>query len=142
MNRTTRIQVWILFGLILANFVAQIVYFFHLYYSPQHPFPELRSFLLLGSVFALFLLGFTLFMQHRQLGFYLLTLFLALEFGFYVLNLLGGAIRGPGLFFHLREPDPILWLVFLLGYINLLASGYFLFLLLKNRKTWLRKAAA
>ena len=68
MSRTLRIQVWILFGIIMANFAAQVFYFLHLYYTPQHPFPEAKSFLLLGSVFALFLLGFTLFIQHKRVG--------------------------------------------------------------------------
>ena len=138
MNRTTRIQVWILFGLIMANFVAQVFYFFHLYYTPQQPFPELKSFLLLGSVFALFLLGFTLFIKNKRVGFYLLTLFLSMVFVFYLWNLIGQLVNGFGLFFHLRELDPVLWLVFLIGYLNLFASGYFLLLLLKNRQAWLR----
>ena len=142
MNRTTRIQIWILFGIIVANFVAQVLYFFHLYYTPQHPFPEFKSFLLLGSVLALFLLGFTLFIKNNRAGFYLLALFLAMEFIFYLWNLIGQVSNGFGLFFHLRELDPVLWLVFLIGYLNLFASGYFLLLLFKNRQTWLRRVTA
>ena len=140
MNRTTRIRIWILFGIIVANFVAQVIYFLHLYYTPQHPFPELKSFLLLGSVFALFLVGFTLLIKNKRAGFYLLALFLSMEFIFYLWNLIGQAINGLGLFFHLRELDPVLWLVFLIGYLNLFASGYFLLLLIKNRQVWLRNA--
>ena len=142
MNRTTRIQVWILFGIIMANFIAQVLYFFRLYYTPQHPFPELKSFLLLGLVFVLFLLGFTLFIKNKRVGFYLLALFLSMEFVFYLWNLIGQVINGLGLFFHLRELDPVLWLVFLIGYLNLFASGYFLLLLFKNRQTWLRRVTA
>ena len=138
MNRTTRIQIWILFGIIVANFVAQVLYFFHLYYTPLHPFPEFKSFLLLGSVLALFLLGFTLFIKNKRAGFYLLALFLSMEFIFYLWNLIGQVSNGLGLFFHLRELDPVLSLVFLIGYLNLFASGYFLLLLLKNRQAWLR----
>ena len=140
MNRTTRIQVWILFGIIMANFIAQVLYFFRLYYSPQHPFPELKSFLLLGLVFVLFLLGFTLFIKNKRVGFYLLAFFLSMEFVFYLWNLIGQAINGFGLFFHLRDLDPVLWLVFLIGYLNLFASGYFLLLLFKHRQTWLKNA--
>ncbi len=140
MHRATRIQVWILFGIILTNFVAQVFYFLHLYYTPQHPFPELKSFLLLGSVFLLFLAGFTLLIKNKRAGFYLLALFLSLEFLFYLWNSIGQAVNGLGLFFHLRETDPVLWLVFLIGYLNLFASGYFLLLLVKNRQAWLRNA--
>ena len=142
MNRKLLIQVWILFASILANFVAQVVYFFHLYYTPQQPFPAPRSLLLLGSVFALFLVGYALFMKRKRIGFYLLALFLFMEFAFYLWNLIGGGLRGPGWFFHLSEPDPVLWIVFAMGYLNLFTSGYFLFLLLRNRQIWLRNARA
>ena len=63
-----------------------------------------------------------------------------MEFFFYSWNLISQVITGLGLFFHLRELDPVLWLVFVIGYLNLFASGYFLLLLLKNRQAWLRKA--
>ena len=142
MNRKLLVQLWILFASILANFVAQAVYFFHLYYTPRQPLPNLRSFLLMGSVFALFLISYTLFIKNRRIGFYLLALFLFMEFVFYLWNFIGAGLRGPGWFFHLNDPDPILWLVFTIGYINLFTAGYFLFLLLHNRRIWLSKAWA
>jgi hypothetical protein len=142
MNRKLLIQVWILFGAILANFIAQVVYFFHLYYTPQQPLPSPRSLLLLGGVFALFLVGYTLFIKLKRIGFYLLALFLFMEFTFYLWNLIGAGLRGPGWFFHLSDTDPILWLVFAIGYLNLFASGYFLFLLWHNRQIWLGRARA
>ena len=66
----------------------------------------------------------------------LLALFLFMEFAFYLWNLIGGGLRGPGWFFHLSDSDPILWVVFFIGYINLFTSGYFLFLLWRNRQIW------
>ncbi len=135
MKRNFQIQIWILFGILMANFVAQILYFFHLYYSPQHPFPSIRSTLLMGSVFVLFVVSFFLFMTKRQIGFRLMVFYLALEFFFYLWNIVTSGFRaGYGWFFHLRETDPILWIVFALGYLSFFASGYFLFLLIFYRK--------
>jgi hypothetical protein len=37
-NKNIRIQGVILFVLILANFIAQIPYYLHLYYNPNNPF--------------------------------------------------------------------------------------------------------
>ena len=134
MNRTLRLQIWILSGIILANFIAQVFYFLHLYYAPQHPLPEPKSLLTLGLVFALFLVGDTLLIKQSKIGYYLMIVFLSLEFLFYTGNFVGGVINGYGWFFHLAEPDPILWAVFAIGYINFFAAGYFLFLLLHGRR--------
>ena len=134
MNRTIRIQVWVLFGLLLANFAAQVPYFLHLYYSPQHPLPDLKSSLLLGSVLVLFLVSFSLLLARRAAGYYLLIFYLALEFCFYLWNIIGGALHGFGLFFHLADHDPVLWAVNAVGYLSFFAAGYFLFLLLTQRR--------
>ncbi len=138
MNRNLLIQSRLLFGSILANFIAQVVYYFHLYYSPQQPFPDLKSFLLMGSVVALFLIGYGLFIRQKRPGFFLLSLFLALEFFFYLWNIIGGVVNGLGLFFHLGDRDPILWIVFAIGYLNLFTSGYWLWLLLCKRAEFTR----
>jgi hypothetical protein len=39
-----------------------------------------------------------------------------------------------GWFFHLREPDPVLWAVFVIGYLSFFASGYFLALILIHHR--------
>ena len=134
MNQTTRIQVWVLFGVLLANFVAQMPYFLHLYYSPQHPLPDLKSALLMGSVLGLFLLSFSLLVARRAAGYYLLIFYLALEFFFYLWNIIGGALHGFGLFFHLADRDPVLWAVNAIGYLSFFAAGYFLLLLITRRR--------
>jgi hypothetical protein len=134
MNKTIWIQVWVLFAVLLANFVAQVPYFLHLYYSPQHPLPELRSTLLLGGVLALFLVSFALLLARRAAGYYLLIFYLVLEFGFYLWNLVGGVAHGYGWFFHLADRDPVLWLVNAVGYLSFFAAGYFLLLLLARRR--------
>ena len=134
MTRPTRVQVWVLFAILLANFVAQVPYFLHLYYSPQHPLPDLRSLLLLGGVLALFLISFSLLLARQAAGYYLLIFYLALEFFFYLLNIVGGALRGFGWFFHLADPDPVLWAVNAVGYLSFFAAGYFLLLLIVRRR--------
>ncbi len=133
MKRNLLIQIRWLFVISLINFIAQVVYFLHLYYTPQHPFPELRSLVLMGSVFALLLGGYRWFVQGKRWGYFLLALFMALEFLFYLWNIIGGALHGLGPFFHLNDSDPILWLVFAIGYLNFFASGYCLALLLIYR---------
>ncbi len=136
MNRNFLTQAWILFVILLANFVAQIVYFFHLYYSPQHPFPNTRSALIMGSVLALFLASFFLLISRHRIGFLLMLFYLSLEFFFYLWNIVTSGFRpGYGWFFHLHEHDPVLWMVFAIGYLSFFASGYFLVLLILRRKS-------
>ena len=127
-NKNINIQIGILFGIILANFIAQIFYFFHLYYNK---FSDLKwlSNLPLVLVFALFLTAYILFVKHKKAGYPLMVLFLSMEFLFYLLSTIFSAIQGFGLFFQLFTDDIILRIVFAIGYLNLFASGYFLLLL-------------
>ena len=134
MSRLTRIQLWVLFGVLLANFIAQVPYFIHLYYSPQHPLPDLRASLLLGSVFVWFLVSFVLLIFRQRAGYYLLICYLAVEFLFYLWNVISGVLHGYGLFFHLADRDPVLWVVNAVGYLSFLAAGYCLVLLLAKRR--------
>jgi hypothetical protein len=140
MSRTLRIQVWVLFAVLLANFAAQVPYFIHLYYSPQHPLPDLRSALLMGGVLVLFLVSFGLLWAKRAAGYYLLIFYLALEFFFYLWNIAGGVAHGYGLFFHLADRDPVLWVVNVVGYLSFFAAGYFLALLLVERRKFYPRA--
>ncbi len=134
MTRLTRLQVWALFAILLADFAAQVPYFMHLYYSPQHPLPDLKSSLLMGSVFALFMVSFALLIARKRAGYYLLIFYLALEFFFYLWNIVGGVLHGYGLFFHLADRDAVLWAVNAVGYLSFFAAGYFLFLLIDKRR--------
>jgi hypothetical protein len=137
MSRSLRLQFWVLSGIVLANFIAQVPYYLHLYYTPQRPFPQARSFLELGFVFALFACGCLLLARRRRAGYVLLTTFLMLEFAFYLWTTVGSVVHGYGLFFQLRNPDPILRAVFAIGYLNLFAAGYFLVLLATRRNSFL-----
>lgn len=80
-SKNILIQIRILFGIILLNFIAQIPYFFHLYY---HKFSDLwRLFNIpMLSVLALFLIGYVLLIKHKETGYWLLILFLSMEFLF------------------------------------------------------------
>jgi len=140
-SKSIRVQVIILFLLILANFIAQIPYYLHLYYNPNNLLAQLRGGFLLLIVFVLFLLASFLFFKRTVIGYWLIVIFLAVEFLFYVWNTLGGVIHGYSFFYHLANPDLILRAVFAIGYVNLFASGYFLCLLLLKRATFLDSQA-
>ena len=136
LSKNIRVQVIILFLLILANFIAQIPYFFHLYYRPDNVLAEAKSLLIMGGVFAVFLLASFLLFARKAIGYWLMLMFLTVEFLFYLWNTVGEALHGFGLFFHLSNPDLLLRMVFAIGYINLFASGYFLALLLFKRASF------
>jgi len=88
------------------------------------------------SVLALFLASFFLLMTKHKIGFPLMLFYLSLEFFFYLWNIVtSGFHQGYGWFFHLREHDPVLWVVFAIGYLSFFASGYFLVLLLLRHKS-------
>ena len=135
--KSIRVQVIILFLLILANFLAQIPYYLHLYYNPNNLLAQLRGGYLLLIVFAVFLLASFLLFKRTVIGYWLMVMFLAVEFLFYVWNTLGGVLHGYGFLYHLANPDLILRAVFAIGYVNLFVSGYFLCLLLLKRATFL-----
>jgi hypothetical protein len=140
-SKSIRIQVIILFLLILANFIAQIPYYLHLYYNPNNLLAQLKGGFLLLIVFAVFLLASFLLFKRTVIGYWFMAMFLAVEFLFYVWNTLGGVIHGYGIFYHLANPDLILRAVFAIGYVNLFVSGYFLCLLLLKRTAFLDSQA-
>jgi len=139
--KSIRVQVIILFLLILANFIAQIPYYLHLYYNPNNLLAQLRGGYLLLIVFAVFLLASFLLFKRTVIGYWLMVMFLAVEFLFYVWNTLGGVLHGYGFLYHLANPDLLLRAVFAIGYVNLFVSGYFLCLLLLKRATILDSQA-
>ncbi len=139
--KSIRVQVIILFLLILANFLAQIPYYLHLYYNPNNLLAQVKGGFLLLIVFAVFLLASILLFKRTVIGYWLMVMFLTVEFLFYVWNTLGGVIHGYGFLYHLANPDLILRAVFAIGYVNLFASGYFLCLLLLKRSTFLDSQA-
>jgi len=136
-SKSIRIQVIVLFLLILASFIAQIPYYFHLYYNPTNLLAQARGVLIMSFVFMVFLLASLLLFKQKVLGYGLMLTFLTAEFLFYAWNTLGGVLHGYGLFYHLTDTDLLLRAIFAIGYVNLFASGYFLFLLLLKRTHFL-----
>jgi hypothetical protein len=122
------------FLLIFANFLAQVPYYLHLYYGRQALLTSIRNGVPLVTVFALFLLGYGLLMLRRRAGYWLMVLFLAMDFLFYLWNAVGGVRHGYGLFFQLSNSDITLRVIFSIGYLNFFASGLLLALLLS--KPW------
>ena len=135
MSKKLSLQIHILFYVTLANFIAQIPYTIHLY-GVAKLFMLSRGFLLMDIVFAMLMIGYIRFMKREWIGYWLLVVFLSLEFLFYLWNFIGSLLHGYGLFFQLFNPDLILTIVFIIGYLNLFASGYFLFLLTFKRKSF------
>ncbi len=132
-NKNMKVQVVLLCLLILANFIAQIPYYLHLYYNPGNLLASAKGVLILGFVLAFFLLASFLLFKRTVLGYRLMLVFLSVEFLFYLWNTTVDVIHGYGPFYHLNNPDLLLRGVFAVGYVNLFASGYFLCLLLLKR---------
>ncbi len=113
-------------AVVLLNYVAQVPYDWHLYRLHLNPV----GVLLLSATLAWFLVGFVLLLRHQSLGYWLTLSFLATDFTFYLWNSVMGTVHGYGPVYHLtRVTDPVLWTVFLIGYINFVAAGLMLWLL-------------
>ncbi len=136
-NKNLKIQSIVLFLLILANFIAQVPYYLHLYYNPNNLLAQAKGLSIMLFVFVVFLLAAIFFFRHTVAGYWSMVLFLTVEFLFYLWNTIGEVVHGYGLFFHLADPDMLLKIVFAVGYVNLFAFGYFLALLLWKRKSFL-----
>ncbi|MDB5167683.1 MAG: hypothetical protein JWN26_828 [Candidatus Saccharibacteria bacterium] len=112
----------ILLVVVLADFIAQIPYYLHQYHTP----PSISGSLLLLAVLAWFLFGFILLWHRKAKGYLLIIVFLVIEFLFYLSTQITQAFSGKGILLHVLHPDdPTLFIVFAIGYINLLASGFY-----------------
>ena len=105
---------------ILANYLAQVPYDLHLYGTRFNPVGA--AMLVLTAIW--FLAGLVLLRRGHPAGYWLTLSFLIVDFGFYLYNIVAGTIHGYGPLYHLANMrDPILWAVFLVGYLNFLAAG-------------------
>lgn len=130
MTRHDRVHVLVLVAVVLANYLAQIPYSLHLYGSSWSG----RGALLLGATFVWFASGAALLLRGRASGYWLLLSFLAVEFAFYFRNEVLLIPVGYGLPYHLTHAgDALLWVVFLIGDVNFLAAGYFMWFLISRR---------
>jgi hypothetical protein len=120
----------VLAALVLANYLAQLLYALHLYGSSVNG----RGVLLLGTALVWFLAGMVLLFCNRSAGYWLLLSYLVTEFVFYFRNEILLIPAGYGLPYHLvHVQDSLLWTVFLIGDLNFLAAGYFICYLLIGR---------
>ena len=120
-----RVFLRIVFLVVVANYVAQVPYYLRLYYFPHHAPPAFWGTLALAATLAWFLVGFALLWRVRATGYWLTLSFLVTETGFYVYNEISQIAHGFPPFFHLGNPDPVLWAVFAIGYLNMLAGVAF-----------------
>lgn len=120
-------QMRALIAIVLANYAAQIPYNLHLYGLTFN----VRGVGLLAATLAWFLIGVWGLVRGSRVGYALLVSFLGAEFLFYFRNEILLISFGYGLPYHLTHgADPLLWVVFLIGDINFVAAGYFLWSLL------------
>ncbi len=130
-NKSVLLQARVLFALILLNFLAQIPYYLHLYAGRQAMSVTVRSSLIMGAVFAFFVLASWLLFKGQRPGYPLMLAFLAVEFLFYLFGLITSTLHGFAPFFQVRNPDVVLRVIYSIGYMNLFASGYFIWLLIR-----------
>ena len=124
-----------------ANYLAQIPYYLRVYYFPHGALPSLPGSVLLGLTFVWFLAGWLRLAQGHDKGYWLLLSFLVTEVFFYAYNMVNQMRHGYAPFFHLQARDPILFVVFGIGYMNMLAGFYFLYYLIQRRRELLADRA-
>lgn len=119
-----------LFVIVITNYIAQVPYNIHLYHTLSK---SIRGSVLLIGSFLLFIIPYVLLVQKKKRGYVGMLIFLWIEFLFYLLNFIGSIAMGYGWFFQLGNHDPVLFTVFLIGYINFFAAGYFIYYFLKHK---------
>lgn len=134
--------VWTMFAIVIADYIAQIPYYLRLYYFPHHAAPAPLGTLALAATLVWFLVGFTLLLRGRAQGYWLTLTFLLTETGFYLYNAIGQSLHGYSPFFHLTNPDPILWAVFAIGYLNMIAGIVFIAAMIFGRLSLTSKGVA
>lgn len=137
MSKNLSLQVYIPFSIILANFIVQIPYTVRLY-GARHLVTLTPGWFAMVFVLLLFLFGFIFLLKKKVFGYWMLFAFLCMEFLFYFFNEISGLIHGYGITYHVMHDDPLLKIVFLIGFLNLFASGYFLFLLIYKKSAFLK----
>ena len=115
---------------VIANYIAQVPYTWHLYGST---FSRTGA-VLLGATFAWFLIAFATFRAGRRAGYWLLLGYALVQMLFYLNSEVLLAFVGYGLPYHLsRTQDPIVWLTFLAGDLNFVAAVGAVVFLLRHR---------
>ncbi len=127
-----------LFLVVSANYLAQIPYDWHLYRLQVNP----RGVALLGMTLVWFLVGFWYLIQRKALGYWLTLAFLVVQFIFYFDNQIVLMFYGYGLVYHLfKLDDLVVWAVEMVGDINFVVAGYFIYYLIRNRSRFIGESS-
>ena len=130
LSRRWRVALYVLLGITVLNYAAQIPYYYH-FYAVHHVLPAPFGVVFLVATFALFLAGYSLTLQTKPAGGWLLLGFLLLEFGGYLLHNLTGAFLND-----LPTNDLIFFTVSLIGYLIFAASFVYLVLMAIGRRVF------
>ena len=118
-----------------ANYLAQIPYYLHLYYFPHGTLPSAQGVALLGVTCAWFLVGYVGLALRRAAGYWLLLAFLLTEVSFYARGVIIRVTNGYPAFQNMQTHDPVLLVVYGIGYLNMVMDACFVAALL-----WYRRA--
>ncbi len=110
----------VLLVVVLANYLAQLVYYLDLYY-PQPP--AIPGAALLVLTFVWFLAGYLGARRGWWMGRLLLLTFLLAMVGFYVTSPFGLLIHGYGLLWHFQHHDLPVRMVFAVRYLNMFVGA-------------------
>lgn len=133
----------LMLGVVLANYLAQIPYYLRLYYFPHGAPPSPSGTALLTLTLLWFLAGFAGTVHRWAPGYWLLLAYFATVVIFYSRNMLTQVTHGYPPFLHVwGERDPILFVVFAIGYVNMLAGIYFVYFLIGHRRSLLLNPSA
>lgn len=117
-----------------ANFAAQVPYYWHQYYTRTHKPPSLVGLFLMSLVLLWFVSGYWRLRTRKTYGLPLTISFLVVEFLFYLQTQVVQLASGNGVLLHVAHPDgALLFTVFLIGYINLVAAPFLAWGLLAHR---------
>jgi hypothetical protein len=118
-------------AIVLLNYAAQIPYAWHLY--GLRVSPTGAGLLLLTLVW--FVVGLALLRVGRgKAGYWLTMSFLATDVVFYGYNAATGMLHGYGPLYHLtRQGDLLVSAVFFIGYVNVVAAAYLIWVLVGSR---------
>jgi hypothetical protein len=126
---------------ILGNYALQLPYYLHQYYVPAHVAPNLAGTALLGVTLLWFLAGLSGLWHRSTAGYRLFLAFLMVECLFYLQTQLAQFFSGHGLLLYVAHPsDPLLFVVFGMGYLNGLVAGWASYYLLRHRAAFLAPA--
>ena len=112
------------------NYLAQIPYYFHYYFSSTHPLPAIRATLLLGFTLIWLLAGVFGYQRGKSWGFRILISYLFVEALFYLLTIISGTFLA-----QLRNHPLIIDVVFVIGYISGFAAIYYLVRITKFKRS-------